>query len=290
MIMETIVKLNKLNDLYIIDNADSYLLSNRKFSYRFDESFCINKTRRVKTYCKQNGKKVYMLVNKIFKDHELDDLKLFMEKLKKVDIDGIFFTDFAVFMIAKELKIEDKCIFYHETFLRNSYDIVTYQEMGIKKIICSKDMHIDDINNLPIERKDDYGIICFGYIPLYESQRKIISNYIELNKLPAKTKSSKTLALKENTRDTLYKVIEQEGVSSIFNDEVLSYIEYMEKLSKHINMFIFDGLFFDSAYIKNVIDLFKEAVDGKNNVEKLQKLNENIKFTDGFINKRIGLM
>ena len=55
-------------------------------------------------------------------------------------------------------------------------------------------------------------------------------------------------------------------------------------------MFIFDGLFFDSAYIKNVIDLFKEAVDGKNNVEKLQKLNENIKFTDGFINKRIGLM
>ena len=69
----------------------------------------------------------------------------------------------------------------------------------------------------------------------------------------------RTLALKENTRDVLYKVIEQEGVSSIFNDEVLSYIEYMEKLSKHINMFIFDSLFFDVNYIKEVIRLLRRT-------------------------------
>ena len=57
--MEIIVKLNKLDDLYVLDNADSYLIANRKFSYRFDKSFCLNKTRTVKTYCKQNNKKVY---------------------------------------------------------------------------------------------------------------------------------------------------------------------------------------------------------------------------------------
>ena len=71
---------------------------------------------------------------------------------------------------------------------------------------------------------------------------------------------------------------------------VWNYINYMEKLSKHINMFIFDSLFFDSAYIKNVIELFKESVNGTDNTKKLQELDENIKFTDGFINKRIGLM
>lgn len=284
--MEIIVKLNKLNDLYIIDNADSYLLSNRKFSYRFDESFCINKVRKVKTYCKNNNKKVYMLINKIFKDHELNDLKIFMEKLIKADIDGIFFTDFAVFMIAKELNAADKCVFYHETFLRNSYDIVTYQDLGIKKIVCSKDMHINDIKNLPLERKNDYGIICFGYIPLYESQRQIISHYVSLNKLPARVKKSKELSLKENTRDELYKVIEQEGVSSIFNSEVLTYIDYMDELRKNINMFIFDGLFFKAEFIRNVINLYKD----NKKIEELKKLDESIKYSDGFINKRVGLM
>lgn len=288
--MEIIVKLNKLDDLYVLDNADSYLIANRKFSYRFDKSFCLNKTRTVKTYCKQNNKKVYVLVNKIFKDHELEELKIYLEKLVKIDVDGIFFADFAVFMLLKELNASNKAIFYHETFLRNSRDILTYQEMGINKIICSKDMHIEDINNLPTDKKDSYGIMCFGYFPLYQSERKIISNYVSLNKLKKSVIHSNKLTLKEHTRDEHYKVIEQEGISSIFNSEVLSYNQYVNQLSKHINMFIIDSLFFDVNYIKEVIRLFKLAINGEDIDKQLKELNKDISFTDGFINKRIGLM
>ena len=68
--MEILVKLNKIEDLEVLNNADSYLVANRKFSYRFDKSFCINKIRKVKAFCKQHNKKVYVLVNKIFKDHD----------------------------------------------------------------------------------------------------------------------------------------------------------------------------------------------------------------------------
>ena len=288
--MEFIVKLNKLDDLYIIDNASSYLIANRKFSYRYDKSFCLNKTRIVKKYCKENNKKVYVLVNKIFKDHELDELKLYLEKLVKIDVDGIFFADFAVFMLLKELNASNKAIFYHETFLRNTKDILTYQQIGIEKIIVSKDMNIEDIKHLPTEKKDTYGVMCFGCFPLYQSERKIISNYIELNNLKKSLVNSKSLTLKEHTREEHYRVIEQNGISSIFNSEVLSYDEYIQELSKNVNMFIFDSLFFDASYIKQVIELFKKASNGKNIKEELKTLNENVSFTSGFINKRIGLM
>lgn len=288
--MEILVKLNKIEDLEVLNNADSYLVANRKFSYRFDKSFCINKIRKVKAFCKQHNKKVYVLVNKIFKDHELDELKLFLEKLIKIDVDGIYFTDFAVFMILKELNAEHKCVFYHETFLRNTYDILTYQEIGIKKIVCSKDMHIDDIKNLPIKKKDSYGILCFGYIPLYESERKIISNYIELNNLPKKIANSKTLTLKENTRNEHYKVLQQEGISSIFESKVLSYINHIDVLKTHINTFIIDSLFFKTDYIYNVINIFKDALNGIDVKGKIEGLDSSISFTDGFLNERIGLM
>ena len=66
--MEIIVKVNKLDDIFLLDNADAYLLANKHFSYRYDESFCINKIRKVMTHCKKVNKKVYVLVNKIFKD------------------------------------------------------------------------------------------------------------------------------------------------------------------------------------------------------------------------------
>lgn len=284
--MEIIVKVNKLNDIFLLDNADAYLLSNKHFSYRYDESFCINKIRKVKSFCKQNNKKVYVLINKIFKDEQLEELRLFLEKLKKVDVDGIYFADFAMFMLAKELGIQNKCVFYHETFLRNSYDILTYQSFGINKIVCSKDMHIDDINNLPLDKKDSYGIICFGYIPLYQSERKIISNYVSLNGLKKATIASKELSLKENTRDELYKVIEQNGISSIFASDVLCYLPYIDELEKHINSFIIDSLFFDVNYIKEVISLFKN----KESMDKLVKLDESISFSSMFLKERVGLV
>lgn len=288
--MEIIVKVNKLEDVYTLDNVDAYLLANRQFSYRFVESFCINKINKVRKYAHDNNKKVYVLVNKIFKDDDLEKLEVFLTKLKKANVDGIFFTDFAVFVLAEKLEMADKCIFYHETFLRNTYDILTYQESGIKKIICSKDMHLKDIKLLPKENKDSYGIICFGYIPLYESQRKILTHYISMNKLPKSLLYSNTLSLKEHTRDDRYKVIEQEGVSSIFDSKVYSYLSYIKELSENINMFIVDSLFFETSYIKEVVELIKKAHQGIDVTNDLVKLDESISFTDGFLNKKIGLM
>lgn len=288
--MEIIVKVNKLEDVYTLDNVDAYLLANRQFSYRFVESFCINKINKVRKYAHDNNKKVYVLVNKIFKDDDLEKLEVFLTKLKKANVDGIFFTDFAVFVLAEKLEMADKCIFYHETFLRNTYDILTYQESGIKKIICSKDMHLKDIKLLPKENKDSYGIICFGYIPLYESQRKILTHYISMNKLPKYLLYSNTLSLKEHTRDDRYKVIEQEGVSSIFDSKVYSYLSNIKELSENINMFIVDSLFFETSYIKEVVELIKKAHQGIDVTNDLVKLDESISFTDGFLNKKIGLM
>ena len=288
--MEIVVKVNKLDDVYTLDNVDAYLLANRQFSYRFDESFCINKINKVRKYAHDNNKKVYVLVNKIFKDEDLEKLEIFLLKLKKANVDGIFFTDLAVFMLAEKLQMADKCVFYHETFLRNTYDILTYQNAGINKIVCSKDMHLADIALLPKDKKDSYGIICFGYIPLYESQRKILTHYISMNKLPKSLLHNKTLSLKEHTRDDRYKVIEQEGVSSIFDSKVYSYLPYINKLQENINMFIVDSLFFETSYIKEVVELVKLASLGNDVSEKLKALDSTIEFTDGFLNKKIGLM
>lgn len=288
--MEIVVKVNKFEDIEKLNNASSYLLANKNFSYRYDESFSLSKIKLVKDYCIKNNKKLYVLINKIFKDEDLTSLKEFMEKLLKINVDGFYFTDFAVFMIAQELKAAEKCYFYHETFLRNTYDILTYQEYGIKNIICSKDMNINDIKNLPISKKDTYGILCFGYFPLYESQRKILTNYANINKLDKRLVKSNNLFLKEATRDSFNRVIEQNGTSSIFNSEVLSYLSFMKKLSENIGIFIIDGLFFNVDYLYKVIDLFKKAINEEVDESKLKELDPSIEFTTAFLNKRIGLM
>ena len=160
--MLLLVKVNQYNDVSYLDNANGYILANRNFSYRFEHSFTLNEIQKINSFCKKTNKKIFLLVNRIFKDKDLADLENYLLKTFKYNIDGYLFADFAVFMILKKYHKEDKAVFYHETFLRNSYDIKTYQKYGINKIICSKDMHIDDIKDLDENKKDSYGILAFG--------------------------------------------------------------------------------------------------------------------------------
>ena len=280
--MKIVVKINKFEDMKILDNADAYLVSNAKVSYRYDDSFSLSLIKKTLNEAKKNKKELYVLVNKIFFDNELDALDKFIKALIDMNIDGIYFADFAVFMICEKYNYQNKCYFYHETFLRNSKDIKTYQELGIKNIICSKDMNLDDIKDLDPHYKDNYGIMCFGYIPLYESKRKIISNYkkqygVDVNQ------DSKKMYIKEETRDNKYKIIEQNGTTSVFHDKVLSYIPYLDILDNYLNIFIIDSLFFDVNYIKNIVNIVK-------NKDINAILDNKYEYDSLFLDKKVGLI
>ena len=287
--MEIIVKINKIEDIYVLNNADGYLISNSSFSYRFDHSFTLNEIKKINKFCKDNNKKMFLLLNKIFKDSDIEKVKLFIQKTIPLNIDGYYFTDFAIFMILDEFNIANKSVFYHETFLRNHYDIETYFNLGINNIICSKDMNINDINNLNEKHKNNLGIICFGYIPLYESTRKVLTNFIKQNNLDLVFKNNHNLFLKEKTRDEFYRIIEQNGTTSIFASEVLCYIDFVKQLNKNINIFIIDALFFENNYIYQVIELFRQSLENNITIKDIEKLDNNVKLSSLFLNKRVDL-
>ena len=288
--MNIIVKVNQYEDVFYLDNADGYLLSNNNFSYRYDHSFTLTQIKKINNYCKKNNKKIYLLVNKIFKDKDLESLEKYIKDTKDLDIDGYFFTDFAVFMILKSFNLENKSVFYHETFLRNSYDINTYQKYGIDKIICSKDMHIDDISHLDPNQKDKYGLLMFGYYPIYESYRKLVTNYINNNNLDKQIVDSHNLTIKEKTRDEHYRILEQKGISSVFADKIICNIEYVDRLKNNIDMFVIDSLFFDKEYIKKIIDLLIKSNSTIVTIDEVSKLDNSLSFTNAFLKQRVGLV
>ncbi len=287
--MEIVVKINNYDDVKQFNNADAYLLSNKFVSFRYSFSFSLNQIKKITKESHLNEKKVYILINKIFTNDHLIKLEAYIQNLISIGVDGFYFCDFAVFVIAKKYNFSDKCYFYHETFLRNTYDILTYQEMGINNIICSKDMHIDDINNLPIKNKEQYGIMVFGYVSLYESKRKIISNFIKQNNLDKNLVNSTNLSIKEETRNQHYKILQQNGITSIFDNNIWCYLDYSQQLAKHINIFIFDCLFLNSEYVSKVIDLFKKSLNEKISMNELLKLDNSLSFTEGFLTKRVGI-
>ena len=55
--MNIIVKVNELEDVFFLDNANGYILSVRNFSCRYKNSFSLSDIKKVKKYVFANIKK-----------------------------------------------------------------------------------------------------------------------------------------------------------------------------------------------------------------------------------------
>lgn len=283
--MELIVKVNRMEDIALLDQADAFLLAHEDFSLRYEHSFSLEEIKQLK---RASSQKIYILMNKIFMEEELSNAESFLKELQELDVDGIFFSDFSIFMAAKKIHFEERLFFYHETFLRNSYDIKMYQQIGIKKVICSKDMCLDDIMNLDGKNKTDYGIVCFGYMPIYYSKRKILSSFIQKNAIDTENLDRFHLFLKEEKRESFYPVLEQKHETTIFQNEILSYADQLPLLQKRIHYFLIDSLFFSSSFIKELITILKD--DDQNKQERIRRLHPDYTYTIGFLYQKAGYL
>lgn len=282
--MEYIVTIHELTDIFKLNHASSILIGHDDFAIRLTRSFNRNEIKKAKNICKKLDKKLYILVNKIFNDGELNKLKDYLNYLKSVDINGIFFSDMAVFMIAKELGLQDKCFYYHETLLRNTHDLLSYKQIGINKMIITKDMGLDEILNLPSNLKDNVGLMVQGYFPIYYSKRKSLKNHLNRYHLDKSLKDSKNLYLKEKTRDELYPFIENKNGMVLFFHQPLSYYEYIDKIKDKISFIIIDGILEDFYMVNKWLKAYYNKIEFNKTIDE-----DFLKFSTGFLLKKVGV-
>lgn len=217
--MEYVTTIHSLKDIDILTNTDAYLLNHSFFSTPSQQNFTLTNLKKAILKIHKLKKKAYVLVNKIFFDTELEKLKCFLITLKGINVDSIYYADFAVYELAKEYHMEHLLVFYHETFARSSYDIQTYLSFSEQKVIISKDATFENIQKL--NNKEKLGLLFFGYFPIYYSKRKVITNQKNIYHLPISTKE--IYQLKEEKRDELHFCIENKNGTIIYHHTPLSY-------------------------------------------------------------------
>ena len=79
----------------------------------------------------KNQVRIYILLNKMIFDEDVDLLKKILLWLKKIAVAGIYFSDMAVFMLAKQLEMQDLLIYAPGMTIVNSKDVKEYLALGI---------------------------------------------------------------------------------------------------------------------------------------------------------------
>ena len=274
-----------LNDKSFLDlDLDAFVFGNKKYAVRLAASFDYEQIKELISKIHELGKKAYISVNKLFTQNELDGLEDYLISIKNINADGILFSDMAVYQIAKRNGFDNILIYDPDTLLVNSYDVKFFNELGIKSVVLSKDISLEDIVACGKRNPSFITVPAYGHFPLFYSKRKLVENYFyAYEKDPEKYIENQNLLTQEITRDEMHPIYQDDNGTIIYSGKKLFYANYLKDfINSGINQFLLNFNYCDYDEAKSIISLYKEAVVN-------DKKYDESSYTTGYLFRKTGV-
>ena len=156
-------------------------------------------------------KKVYVIINKMIHNNDLDMVREVINKINDSNIDGIIFYDLGVFNIIKKTNVNKELILSMEHLNASTYNEV-----------------------LDIKSNTGMNIfyMVYGYLPIFYSRRSLITNYFKY--IDKENNSDRYYIYNDNMK---YMVIEH-NFGTIIYSPLVNMINEIDKLSDIDNLII----------------------------------------------------
>ena len=276
--MNIIVTPSSIKDFKLYEDATIFLVGNKEYCEGYPYSYSIEEMLQAIDEAKRLNKQIYINVNKIFQEFELDNLNSFLSLITSKNIDGLVYTDMAVYQYIKELGKTNLLIYASQTQIVNKHDAKFYLDLGIKNVLISKECNLEMISNIVEYLPQQTIIFAHGYMQIFYSRRKLLENYaleynLDINSLVEKY----DIKASEFTRNKQFPLYQDQNGTIIFSDYVLCSLKYIKELiNKGLDSIWLDGLFLPLDYQLEVLKLYahiNELTEEKIN-EFMNKFND----------------
>lgn len=238
--------------------ADALIFGTAFFSVRAAAYVDVADYKTIKERCDRSGVEMLVLVNRFFVEEELVQLYEHLLLLKKLQVDGIYVTDEAVLAYAIELGLQDRLIYQPDTLLTNHLDVNFYLQEGMKRVVLSKEITLEEIKQIANNTNaDQLELIAHGRVVMMHSKRTLLSNYMTFLHKEYEVKNKHSLIIEEETRKDRMPILEDEQGTHVFSayvqcsvDEVIEFIKY------GIGAIRIDGIFQTSEQIKIALQVY----------------------------------
>jgi len=234
--------LNELidKDIYGIMLYIDKLSVNSSFYINIDDIFKID----------FKDKKIFVVMNKIMHNNDLDMVRECLNKLKNIDL-KILFYDMAVYNISKELNIVDKLVIYQDHLNASIQSNNFYYGLGINGSYVSSDITYEEL--LEIKKTSDMDIYFtgYGYLPIFYSRRYLIKNYL---KFVEKEEMVGKYTIVSDT-DVKYPISEENFGTTIYSEKPVNLINYLNDLDS-IDYIVMNSNMIDNEQFNLMVDKF----------------------------------
>ena len=159
--------------------ADAVYFGGQNYSLRANaKNFDLEDIKKATGYAHSLNKKVYVTVNIVFHNENLDGLKDYLLYLENVNVDGIIASDIVVLKMIKDLKLKTKVILSTQASTLNSFTAEFYKDFGVDQIVLAREALTSDIK--AIKGKTGLELECFvhGAMCMSISGKCILSSFM----------------------------------------------------------------------------------------------------------------
>jgi len=231
--LTTLVDLNQLNNC-----SSYYIAGNEKYSVKLPAYFDVDIVEKYDD--------LYISINKIFHEDELNDLYNYLKYLKNKKIRGIFFSDFSVYTMCKRLDMLNMLIYDPNTLITN-YMELEFFENKIKGVVISPFISKEELKEFKSNSLELF-FLGNGRINLFYSKRYLITNYTKYHNIDNSFINDKLLLKEELRKDYYYPIIEDKNGTFIYSPYIYSCLDLADELT-NIDYLIID-LVYDKKFIK----------------------------------------
>ena len=233
--------------------ADAVYIGGDRYSLRANaKNFNLNEIKEAVLYAHNLNKKVYVTVNIILHNEDIDGLKEYLINLSHIGVDAIIASDLYILDLIKNEKINLEVHLSTQASILNEYSAKFYQEYNVKRIVLAREAIKEDIKK--IKETTNLELECFihGAMCTSMSGRCIMSNVLT-------NRDANRGGCAQVCRWT-FETSEKELFSMSSKD--LNLISYMKDMIEvGVNSFKIEGRMRGIYYIATVILCYRKMID-----------------------------
>lgn len=258
--------MNKLKTAFYF-GADAAYIGGKTFSLRaMAGNFTDDELAEAVNYAHALNKKIYVTVNILARNDDLDAAAKYFSYLESINVDGVIISDAGLISIAKSVAPKLNINLSTQANTLNYAAGLFYKNAGVKRLILARELSLKEIAE--IKRKTDmeievfvHGAMCISY-----SGRCLLSDYRAgrpSNRGECVQACRWNYEIREKGSSGAFMEMEEdERGTYILNSKDLNLIDHIgELIDAGVCSFKIEGRMKSEYYIATVINAYRRAID-----------------------------
>lgn len=249
--------------------ADAIYVAGKNFGLRaFANNFSNEELAEVVQYVHAMGKKLYVTVNAVLFNNEVEALGLYLSFLSEIGVDAAIFSDPAVLYTVQQNAINLQLHLSTQANTTNYFSASFWHAQGVKRIVMSREATLHDIAEIRRKTPENLEIEAFvhGAMCIAHSGRCLLSTALtgrSGNRGECAQPCRWEYYLHEQGYEGEYfQISEDERGTYILNSKDLMMIEHIPAMvDAGITSFKVEGRMKSAYYVASVISAYRRAID-----------------------------